>query len=91
MPWHNSRAHHAFPFELRFPEIRRIAPIGRRMLRAISLCKGQLNLGGHFAAFVSSLEIPLPGNGDRREQRPVRLRALMRDEAQHLALARPFG
>ena len=37
--------HHAFPFEPRFPEIRRIAPTGRRMLRAISLCKGATGFG----------------------------------------------
>jgi hypothetical protein len=48
-------------------------------------------LGADSGASVSSRKIPLPGNRDRHEQRPVRHRILLRDEPKHLVLARPFG
>jgi hypothetical protein len=38
--------------------------------------KRKLDLGRQFGAFVSDLEIPFPGNGDRRGQRPVRMAVL---------------
>jgi hypothetical protein len=74
-PTTHSRANQDFP---RFVELPRLG--GVCCERSVS-AKGQLNLGGHFAAFVSGLETRLPGNGDRREQRPVRLWSLLRHEA----------
>jgi hypothetical protein len=58
--------------------------------RSVS-AKRSIGLGANSGAFVSGLKISLPGNRDRREQRPVRHRILLRDEAKHLVLARPFG
>ena len=60
-------------------------------MRALNLCTGAIALKADFGAFVSGRKIRLPGNRDRREQRPVRHRILLRDEAKHLVLARPFG
>jgi hypothetical protein len=62
---HHPQGHDPFPRSERFPGEWRTAPNWRRMLLAASLCKGQLDLGGRFGAFVSGLEIPVPGGGAR--------------------------
>ena len=64
---------------------------GGLYMRALNLCTRAIAVGADFGGFVSGLKIRLPGNRDRREQRPVRHRTLLREEAQHLVLARPFG
>ena len=58
--------------------------------RSVS-AKRSIGLGGDSGAFVSGLKIRLPGNRDSRAQRPVRHEILLRDEAKHLVLSRPFG
>jgi hypothetical protein len=60
-------------------------------MRAFNLCTWAIALKADFGGFVSGRKIRLPGNRDRREQRPVRHLILLREEAQHLVLARPFG
>ena len=44
-------------------------------------------LRGRSGAFVSGREIRLPGNREWREQRPVRMRSLLRGESEQLVLA----
>jgi hypothetical protein len=48
-------------------------------------------LGGRFGGFVSGLEIPFPGNGDRRTQRRGSNAELPRRKSEHLVLPGPFG
>jgi hypothetical protein len=60
-------------------------------MRALNLCTEAIMLDADFCAFISGRKIRLPGNRDRREQRPVRHMMLLREEAQYLVLARPFG
>jgi hypothetical protein len=60
-------------------------------MRALNLCTGAIALKADFGGFLSGRKIRLPGNRDRREQRPVRHMISLREEAKHLVLARPFG
>jgi hypothetical protein len=49
--------------------------------------KGQLDFRERFGAVVSGLEIPFPGDGDRRRQRPVRICHFTEEEGLEFGIA----
>ena len=61
------------------------------MCDGIVSADAQLNDGTCLGGFISGREIPFPGKQRLWLQRAVRLSRLMRVEAEHLVLPRPFG
>jgi hypothetical protein len=70
--------------------VQRDCPIEMRATMRFVSATASLNLRSRFGLFVSALKIPFPGNGDFGSKRPVRMRGLLGQKAEHEVLAGPF-